>query len=67
MASEHQALLEWARTIYWGEEPPEPLASADLDLGQLKATLPTWNRQAAIATLRHWLNEPPQSGVREQL
>ncbi|MBL8057944.1 MAG: topoisomerase DNA-binding C4 zinc finger domain-containing protein [Anaerolineales bacterium] len=67
MTPEHEALLEWARTIYWGGAPPAPLANADLNLSQLKTTLPPWSARTALAALRNWLNEPPQSGVRDQL
>jgi hypothetical protein len=52
-----QTLLEWAwKDIYWAGDPP-------MD----KHAPRPWNRQAALAALRNWLNEPAQSGVREEL
>ncbi len=64
---EQTALFDWARDTYWAGNPPPSqgqgsYASAYPDTGQ-----PAWNRSAAIGALRNWLNEPSQSGVREQL
>ena len=67
MTPGHAALLEWARAIYWGGAPPAEVINAGWSQIQAQAVLPPWSAQAALASLRNWLNEPSQCGVRDQL
>ena len=67
MPSKIGALLLWAQDIYWVGNPPPVMTEDDMAVAVCNDRLPAWNRQSALAALRNWLNEPAQTGVREQL
>lgn len=66
LTPELACLLNWARLTYWAGSPPPICPNGDVELLAAAGRLPPWNHQAALGALRNWLNEPSQSGVREQ-
>ena len=58
-----EMFVEWAQSIFWADcSAPWP----ERRDGPWHVP-PEWNERAALGALRNWLNEPTQTGVREEL